>query len=138
MKFTVHRHSLTERLMTNHRIKECFSQTSLPHSSITSWQIHGGTVETVADFIFLGSKITADCDCSHKIKREIHFLYNNLKKLSITFSKSQNTGSMERVLDGKKELGFCTALPRIKCCLPYSLNSLFNSTSFSLPIYTMK
>ena len=36
---------------------------------ITSWQIDGETVETVADFIFLGSKITADGDCSHKIKR---------------------------------------------------------------------
>ena len=37
--------------------------------SITSWQINGETVETVADFIFLGSKITADGDCSHEIKR---------------------------------------------------------------------
>ena len=36
---------------------------------ITSWQIDGETVETVPDFIFLGSKITADGDCSHKIKR---------------------------------------------------------------------
>ena len=38
-------------------------------SPITSWQIDGETVETVADFIFLGSKITADGDCSHEIKR---------------------------------------------------------------------
>ena len=38
-------------------------------SPITSWQIDGETVETVADFIFLGSKITADDDCSHEIKR---------------------------------------------------------------------
>ena len=37
--------------------------------SITSWQIDGETVETVADFIFLGSKITAHGDCSHEIKR---------------------------------------------------------------------
>ena len=37
--------------------------------SITSWQIDGETMETVADFIFLGSKITADGDCSHKINR---------------------------------------------------------------------
>ena len=37
--------------------------------SITSWQIDGETVETVSDFIFLGSKITADGDCSHEIKR---------------------------------------------------------------------
>ena len=38
---------------------------------ITSWQIEGETVETVADFIFLGSKITADDDCSHEIKRRL-------------------------------------------------------------------
>ena len=38
-------------------------------SPITSWQIDGETVETVADFIFWGSKITADSDCSHEIKR---------------------------------------------------------------------
>ena len=38
---------------------------------ITSWQIDGETVETVADFIFPGSKITADVDCSHEIKRHI-------------------------------------------------------------------
>ena len=38
---------------------------------ITSWQIDGETVETVADFIFLGSKITADCDCNHEIKRHL-------------------------------------------------------------------
>ena len=38
---------------------------------ITSWQIDGETVETVADFVFLGSKITADGDCSHEIKRRL-------------------------------------------------------------------
>ena len=38
---------------------------------ITSWQINGETVETVADFIFLGSKINADGDCSHEIKRRL-------------------------------------------------------------------
>jgi len=38
---------------------------------ITSWEIDGETVDTVADFIFLGSKITADGDCSHEIKRHI-------------------------------------------------------------------
>ena len=40
-------------------------------SSITSWEIDGETVETVADFAFLGSKITADGDCSHEIKRHL-------------------------------------------------------------------
>ena len=38
---------------------------------ITSWQIDGETVETVSDFIFWGSKITADGDCSHEIKRRL-------------------------------------------------------------------
>ena len=40
-------------------------------SPITSWQIDGKTLETVTDFIFLGSKITADRDCSHEIKRRL-------------------------------------------------------------------
>ena len=38
---------------------------------ITSWQIDGETMETVTDFLFLGSKITADCDSSHEIKRRL-------------------------------------------------------------------
>ena len=38
---------------------------------VTSWQIDGETLETLADFIFLGSKITADGDCSHEIKRHL-------------------------------------------------------------------
>ena len=45
----------------------------MAYGPITSWQIDGETVETVADFIFLGSKISADDDCSHEIKR--HFLF---------------------------------------------------------------
>ena len=40
---------------------------------ITSWEIDGETVETASDFIFLGSKITADGDCSHEIKRRLLF-----------------------------------------------------------------
>ena len=39
--------------------------------SITSWHIEGETMETVTDFVFLGSKITADGDCSHEIKRRL-------------------------------------------------------------------
>ena len=42
-------------------------------SPITSWQIDGGTMETVIDFIFLGSNNTADGDCSHEIKRHLFF-----------------------------------------------------------------
>ena len=47
---------------------------------ITSWQIYGETVETVSDLIFLGSKITADGDCSHEIKRHLNstFLVSSL------------------------------------------------------------
>ena len=58
---------------------------------ITSWQIDGETVETVAEFIFLGSKITADDDCSHEIKRCLLFgmkvltnLYSILKSRDIS------------------------------------------------------
>ena len=46
---------------------------------IPSWQIDGETVETVADFVFLGSKITADGDCSHEIKR---FLFLGRKAMT--------------------------------------------------------
>ena len=58
---------------------------------ITLWQIHGKTVETVTDFIFLGSKVTADGDCSHEIKRHLLLgrkamtnLYSILKSRDIT------------------------------------------------------
>ena len=43
----------------------------LASGPITSWEIDGETVETVSDFTFLGSEITADCDCSHEIKRRL-------------------------------------------------------------------
>ena len=55
---------------------------------ITSWEIDGETVETVADFIFLGSKITADGDCSHEIKRHLLLGRNVLTNLdSILISR---------------------------------------------------
>ena len=47
-------------------------------SPIASWEIDGETVETVSDFIFLGSKITAHGDCSHEIKRRLYFLEGKL------------------------------------------------------------
>ena len=53
-------------------------------SSITSWQIDGETMETVKDFIFLGSQITADGDCSHEIKRRLLLevkLFTNLDSI---------------------------------------------------------
>ena len=43
----------------------------MAYGPITSWEIDGETVETVSDFMFLGSKITADGDCSHEIKRRV-------------------------------------------------------------------
>ena len=53
-------------------IVQCIQKTkTLASSPITSWQIDGETVERVADFIFVGSKITADGDCSHEIKRRL-------------------------------------------------------------------
>ena len=52
---------------------------------ITSWQIDGETVETVADFIFWGSKITADVDCSHEIKRRLFLGRKVMTNLDSTF-----------------------------------------------------
>ena len=53
-------------------LKLSFQKTKIMASGpITSWQIDGETMETVRDFIFLGSKITADGDCSHEIKRHV-------------------------------------------------------------------
>ena len=50
-------------------LKFSSQKTKMASSPITSWQINGETMETVTDFIFLGSKITRDGDCSHEIKR---------------------------------------------------------------------
>ena len=50
-------------------LKLNIQKTKIPSGPITSWQIDGETMETVIDFIFLGSKITADGDCSHEIIR---------------------------------------------------------------------
>ena len=55
-------------------------------SPITSWKIHGETMETVTDFMFLGSKITANGDCSHEIKRCLLF---GRKAYSKAYSKAE-------------------------------------------------
>ena len=58
--------------MKNVGLKFSVQKTKIVASSpITSWQIDGETMETMSDFIFLGSKITADGDCSHQIKRHL-------------------------------------------------------------------
>ena len=54
---------------------------------ITSWEIDGETVETMSDFIFLGSKITADGDCSHRIKRRLLLGRNVMTNL--VYSKAE-------------------------------------------------
>ena len=58
---------------------------------ITSWQIDGETVETVADFIFLGSKIAADDDCSHEIKRRLLLGRKVMTKLDSIFKSRDIT-----------------------------------------------
>ena len=58
----------SEKAALKLNIKKTKIMTSSP---ITSWQIDGKTMETVTDFIFLGSKITADGECSHEIKRHL-------------------------------------------------------------------
>ena len=64
---------------------------------ITSWQIDGETVETVADFIFGGSKITADGDCSHEIKRRLLLRREVLTNLD-SILKSRDTTVSKKVL----------------------------------------
>ena len=63
---------------------------------ITSWQIDGETVETVRDFIFLSSKITADGDCSHEIKRRLLFGRKAMTNLDSIF-KSRNISFLTKV-----------------------------------------
>ena len=58
---------------------------------ITSWQIDGGTVETVADLIFLGSKITADGDCNNEIKRRLLLGGKVMTNLDIIFKSRDIT-----------------------------------------------
>ena len=57
---------------------------------ITSWQIDGETMETVTDFIFVGSKITADGDCSHEIKRRLLFGRKVMTKLDSILKKQRH------------------------------------------------
>ena len=60
-------------------------------SLITSWQIDGETMETVTDFIFLGSKITADGDCSHEIKRHLYLERKAMTNLGSIFKSRDIT-----------------------------------------------
>ena len=60
-------------------------------SPITSWQINGETMETVTDFIVLGSKITADGDCSHEIKRHLLLVRKAMTNLDSIFKSRDIT-----------------------------------------------
>ena len=63
---------------------------------ITSWEIDGETVETVSDFIFLGSKIAADGDCSHEIKRHLFLGGKAMTKL-VTILKSRDITLLTKI-----------------------------------------
>ena len=65
---------------------------------ITSWQIDRETVETVADFIFLGSKITADGDCSHEIKRHLLLGRKVMTNLDEAYEKAETLLCPQRSL----------------------------------------
>ena len=60
-------------------------------SPITSWQIEGGKVEAVTDLIFLGSKITADSDCSHEIQRHMFLGRKAVKKQNRVLNNRDGT-----------------------------------------------
>ena len=68
----------------------------MPSGPITSWQIDGETVETVADFLFLGFKITADGDCSQEIKRCLLFGRKAMTNLDSVF-KSRDINLLTKV-----------------------------------------
>jgi len=78
---------------------------------ITSWEIDGETVETVSDFIFLGSKITADGDCSHEIKRHLLLARKVVTSLDSIFksrditlpTKVRLVGKMARLFSDSRE-----------------------------------
>ena len=76
--------------------------------SITSWEIDGETVETVSDFIFGGSKITADNDCSHEIKRHL-FLGRRAKTNLVSIFKSRDITLPTKVCLVKVIYGFSSS-----------------------------
>ena len=76
---------------------------------ITSWEIYGETVETVADFIFWGSKITADGDCSHETKRHLLLGTNGMTNLESTLK------SRDITLSTKVRLVKAMAFPVVMC-----------------------
>ena len=72
-------------------LKLNIQKTIMASGPITSWEIDGETVETVPDFIFLGSKITADGDCNHEIKRHL-LLFGRNRHLPVIRQDDQHKG----------------------------------------------
>ena len=68
---------------------------------ITSWQIEGETVEKVTDFICWGSKITADCDCSHEIRRHLLFGRKAMTDLNSILKSREGGAKMAEEQDGE-------------------------------------
>ena len=94
---------------------------------ITSWEIDGKTVKTVADFIFLGSKITTDGDCSHEIKRHLHLERKAMTNLDSVL-KSRDICLRTEVIPVKtmvteQTLGKSEGLGSLVCCSPWVANS---------------
>ena len=83
----------SEKVVLKFNIQKMKIMTSGP---ITSWEIDGETVETVSDFIFLGSKMTADGDCSHEIKRCLLLGRKVMTNLDSIF-KSRDTTLLTKV-----------------------------------------
>ena len=73
--------------------------------SITSWEINGETVETVLDFIFFGSKITADGDCSHEIKRHLLLGRKVMTNLDNIFGEGNGTPLQYSCLENPMDRG---------------------------------
>ena len=87
----------SEKVGLKHNIQKTKIMASSP---ITSWQIDGETMETVRDFIFLGSKITSDDDCSHEIKRHLLLGRKVMTKLEIKLPTS--AGSLTKQESSRK------------------------------------
>ena len=85
-------------------VTNTYDQSTLSKANITSWGIDGETVETVSDFIFLGSKITADGNCSHEVKRRLLLGRKVMTNLDSIF-KSRDITLPTKV--GKSSQGYC-------------------------------
>ena len=111
---------------------------------ITSWQVDGGTMETVTDFIFLGSKITAGGDCGYEIKRHLLFgIKAKIMAYGSIASRQIERGKVDAVTDfiflGSKITADSDCSHEIKRCLLLgrkvmtNLDSMFKSRDITLP-----